>query len=84
MDAVERYLRTCRELSRFCSQNGWIDNDTLQFEILRQEKLFVLVNVQFDELLMEGAGCLTGRVSCYGQIRLYLDEAGHVWRSEIV
>ena len=83
MHDVEKYLLTCRELCRFCSQNGWIDNDTLRFEILQQDKHFVLVNVEFEELLMEGAGCLAGRVSCYGQIRLCLDESGRIVRSEI-
>jgi hypothetical protein len=42
------------------------------------------VDVKFDELLMEGAECLAGRVSCFGQLRLYLDPDGKVVRAEIL
>jgi hypothetical protein len=31
--SVEAYLRSCRELNKLCSQNGWIDNDTLAVHI---------------------------------------------------
>ncbi len=84
MSTIEAYLKCCRELSRFCSQNGWIDNDSLHFSVIWESDDEVLVDVKFDELLMEGAGCLAGRVSCFGQLRLYLDPDGKVVRAEIL
>ena len=75
---IQEYLHTCRELSRFCSQNGWIDNDTLEVEVVEEGPQQVLASVQFEEILMEGAGCVAGRVPCFGQVRMRLDDAGHV------
>lgn len=77
---VQEYLRECRELTRLCTQNGWIDNDTLKVEILQAQGRGgeVIAAVQFEEIIMEGAGCIAGRVPCYGQLRMRLDEDGNV------
>lgn len=80
---VQQYLRDCRELSRLCSQNGWIDNDTLQVEILDQRPDEVVAAVQFDEVIMEGSGCVAGRVPCFGQVRMRVDRAGNVLGMEV-
>ncbi|HDO34263.1 MAG TPA: hypothetical protein ENH08_03985 [Chromatiales bacterium] len=71
------YLATCRELSRFCSQNGWID-------VLERDGASLVAAVNFDEVLMEGSGCIAGRVSCYGRIRVTLDEQGDVRRMDLL
>jgi hypothetical protein len=44
----------------------------------------VLVDIEFDELLMEGTGYLAERVPCFGQMRLFLDRQGRVIRCEIL
>lgn len=81
---IQDYLRECRELSRLCSQNGWIDNDTLEVEILESRPGGqVTAAVQFEEVIMEGAGCVAGRVPCYGQVRMQLDRAGNVLRLDL-
>jgi hypothetical protein len=84
MSTIETYLKSCRELSRFCSRNGWIDNETLHYAITWVSDDEILVDVEFDELLMEGGGSLAGKVSCYGQLRMILDKYGQVIRCEIL
>ncbi|HEW98336.1 MAG: hypothetical protein DRR16_14175 [Candidatus Parabeggiatoa sp. nov. 3] len=81
---IEHYLQTCRELSQLTTQNGWIDNDTLKITILSTEENSVVVEVRFDELIMEGSGCLADRIKCYGQVRLQLDENDHIINMEIL
>ena len=78
------YLATCRELSRFCSQNGWIDNDTVRIDVLERDGASLVAAVNFEEVLMEGSGCIAGRVSCYGRIRVTLDEQGDVRRMDLL
>ena len=81
---VQEYLRECRELARLCTQNGWIDNDTLKFEIIEsRDGGQVTAAVQFEEIIMEGAGCIAGRVPCYGQVRMRLDGAGDVVHMDV-
>ena len=75
---IDDYLRSCRELSTLCSQNGWIDNDTLAVEVLEQDDHSVLAAVTFEEILVEGAGCVAGRVPCHGRVQIRLTETGDV------
>jgi hypothetical protein len=75
---VHDYLRTCRELSGLCTQNGWIDNDTLRVQIVEKRQDRVIAAVQFDEIIMEGAGCIAGRIPCFGHVHMYLDQGGAV------
>ena len=82
MSTVEKYLKNCRELTRFCSRNGWIDHNSLRFTVIVESSEELIVDVEFDELLMEGSGCQYGRVTCCGQVHLYLDRLGRVVRAE--
>lgn len=50
---INEYLKNCRELTTFCTQNGWIDNTTLRSEILNQSRHETLLAVYFDEVVME-------------------------------
>jgi len=84
MSAIEAYLKSCRELVRFCSQSGWIDNDSLHYAIVWQNEDEVLVEIEFDELLMQGTGGSADRVSCFGQMRLLLDRFGRVVQADIL
>ncbi len=75
---IQEYLRSCRELSALCTQNGWIDNDTLEVQVMDRRPNQITAAVQFDEIIMEGAGCIAGRVPCFGQVRMRLDSNGNV------
>jgi len=83
MSSIESYLRNCQELTRFCSQNGWIDNSSMRFieEWLNDHE--VLVVVEFEELLMEGTSYLGRKIPCIGQMHLFLNREGEVIRGEI-
>ncbi|MDH3872283.1 MAG: hypothetical protein OEU44_08720 [Gammaproteobacteria bacterium] len=84
MSAIECYLKTCRELARFCSRNGWIDNASLHYAVAWEGDNAARVDIEFDELLMEGGAHQPVRVSCCGQMRLFLDHNGRVISSEIL
>ena len=81
---IDTYLKSCCELSRFCSSNGWIENKSLRYAISRENDEQVLVDIAFNELLMEDAGSLTDRIPCSGKMRLYLNRHGRVIRAEIL
>lgn len=83
MDIAE-YLRSTPKLAQLCSQNGWIDNETLSYELMEQSDEHAIVNVTFDEVVMEGSGCVADRVSCYGKMRLTLGDSGQVENSEFI
>ncbi|WP_455234301.1 hypothetical protein [Thiogranum longum] len=84
MQNIERYLMSCRELTAFCSQNGWIDTNSLYYEIIEQNDHHVIAFVQFDEVLMAGSGCDAARLPCQGRLRLTLDRYGDVSRAELL
>jgi hypothetical protein len=82
MPSIENYLKSCSELSRFCSRNGWIDNDSLRFTVIVESDHELYVDIEFDELLMEGSGSRPSRVYCFGQLHLVLDRSGRIIRAE--
>ena len=69
-DPLLQALTVAPELASLCTQNGWIDNDTLSYEIIEEEADRWLLAVQFEEIIMEGSGCVAGRIPCYGRVRL--------------
>lgn len=79
---VDRFLREWAGLSVFCTQNGWIDDATLGYEIQRVNDGEVVVAVTFEEILMEGSGCVAGREPCFGKLRLHLNPDGSVGSAE--
>ena len=84
MSIIEHYLKSCRELTRCCSQNGWIDTESLRYRILIETGNELVVNVEFDELLMDGTGISNRRVPCFGQVHLLLDRVGRIIRAEVL
>jgi hypothetical protein len=82
MSSVEKYLKNCRELMRFCPRNGLIDNTSLRFTVIMESSEELIIDVEFDELLMEDSGSQGSRVACSGQVHLYLDRLGRVVRAE--
>lgn len=81
---LHEYLLSCRELSQLCAQNGWIDNDTLEYEVLDVSPEAVVANARFEEVIMEGAGCIADRISRYGQVRARLNGNGEVENLKIL
>ena len=84
MSTIENYLKSCHELTCFCSGNGWIDNDSLHFRVVMETENEVFIDIDFVELFMEGSGCRGGKVSCHGQMHLFLDQFGRVIRAEVL
>ena len=78
---IVEFLRHSRELGNFCTQNGWIDDDSVEYEVLEDWSDWSdwsLIGVRFTEIVMEGSGCVADRVSCYGRLRLRFDNNGYV------
>ena len=84
MQHIERYLLSCRELTAFRSQSGWIDKNSLHYEIIEQNDRRVIAFVQFEEILMEGSAGVAGRVPCQGRLCLTLDHYGQVSHAELL
>lgn len=83
-DHILNYLMRCRELTSYCTQNGWIDNESLEYEVRERSDDTVLLSVKFQEVVMKGAGCVGRRIPCFGQVRLRLAGDGSVRDGEAV
>ena len=84
MQYIERYLLSCRELKALSSHNGWIDNNSLRYEIIEQNDRYVIAFVQFEEIIMEGSGSIAGRIPCQGRLCLTLDHYGEVSHARLL
>jgi len=84
MSKIETYLKSCPELARFCSSNGWVDNESLRYTVIMENSREIVINIEFEELLMEGSGRLTRRIPCSGQLHFFLDRFGRVIRTEVL
>ncbi len=80
--AIDRFFVQTPMLASLCTQNGWPDSESLKVQVLERTAAGVVCAVSFDEILMEGAGCVAGRVPCWGRFRLDLDSAGQVVHAE--
>jgi len=72
--AITHLLQNCKELSAFCSQNGWIINESIYYEIIERQPESLLIYVTFLESIMEGSGCQCDQKSYYGRLRLKLND----------
>ncbi len=81
---LDEWIGNTPLLSRFCTQNGWVDSDSLRYEVRRRDRDRLYINVHFTEIVMEGAGCVAGRVECFGQLELEIDTAGGVVGAKVV
>ena len=84
MSKIEHYLKSCRELTCFCSRNGWVDNDSLRYSIIMETSNELVIDIEFEELLMESPGNIANRIRCFGQLHLFLDQLGRVIRAEVL
>lgn len=67
---LEEYFAGTPRLAELCTQNGWPDPETLKVEVVGREGDRVLCSVSFEEVIMEGAGCVAGRIDCWGRYRV--------------
>jgi hypothetical protein len=77
-EAIAHALQNCRELSAFCSQNGWIINESIDYEIIERHPDSLLIYVTFLESIMEGSGCQCDQRPCYGRLRLSLNQRAEI------
>lgn len=77
-EAISHVLQNCRELSVFCSQNGWIIKESIDYEIIERQPDSLLIYVTFLESIMEGSGCQCDQKPCYGRLRLSLNQRAEI------
>jgi hypothetical protein len=82
-DSIVDLLQNAKELTAFCSQNGWIINDSIHYEILEAKPDSLLIYITFLESVMEGSGCQADQKPCYGRLRLKLNEEGNITGVEV-
>ena len=70
LKAMHEVLCADAGLCDLCTQNGWIDNDTLWFEVDNFEGGSALASVHFDEVITKGGGCVAKRHPCWGRVRI--------------
>ena len=72
---IRELLGSRRELSGLCSQNGWIDSETIDYQVIEQSDQSARLKVSFEEIVMEGSGCIAARIACYGQLHIELGDS---------
>lgn len=77
-DPILTFLKNCKELTAFCSQNGWIIDESIHYEILEQHPDGLLIYATFLESIMEGSGCQCNQKSCYGRLQLKSNDTGEI------
>lgn len=56
-EIIEKYLKSFREIAYLTTENGWVDNATLNFEILEQDEGRAVVELNFEEIVMSASSC---------------------------
>ncbi|MBT3197312.1 MAG: hypothetical protein HN842_11655 [Gammaproteobacteria bacterium] len=75
-DVVAAYLKSCRELSQMTEYNGWIDNSTLQYQIVDEDSEGVTVELSFEEIFT--SACCEERAERWGRVRLGFNGVGGI------
>ena len=71
------WIRRHAPLTELCRLGGWPDDSSLSVELCRRTPQAWIVNIRFDETIMEISECdVTRRQRC-GQYAVDLDAAGH-------
>lgn len=84
MDTVTDWLNHTNLVSSFCTQNGWVDSDSLSYEIQHRDDRRMRINIRFTEIVMEGSGCVADRVECFGQIEIEVDAGGAIVAARVL
>jgi len=77
---LDHFFRVWPELARLCSQNGWIDSQSLRVEVVEHEGDRLIVALAFEEIVSEGAA----RVPCFGQACVEVGDNGEVARAWLI
>lgn len=77
-DKIRYYFAHTPLLAHLCQQNGWPDAESLQVETRTLSAHAAICSVSFEEILMEGSGCVAGRATRWGQFEVQVDAAGDV------
>lgn len=71
------WIRKHASLTELCRFGGWPDDTGMRVELSRREPRRWIVNLYFDEVIMEISECdVTRRERC-GQYAVDVDEGGH-------
>ncbi len=81
---IERYFAATPRIAELCSQNGWPDPETLRVQIVERDANEAVCVVSFEEVAMEGSGCIAGRFDCWGRYRLRLNGVGEVLAADLL
>lgn len=83
-DPIMKFLQSTNKLAAFCSQNGGIIDESIHYEVLERHADSLMIYVTFLESIMEGSGCQCDQKSCYGQLRLELNDNDEIISADIV
>jgi len=67
---IHRILCEDNGLVALCTQNGWIDNATIWFEVDELDEAGARASVHFEEVVTKGGGCVAKREPCWGRVRI--------------
>ena len=70
---IDRYLQSSDDLSAFCTQNGFVDPQTLHFDVLSHHEGWVIVAVEFMEVVEADSREHLSNRPCFGRLELRLD-----------
>jgi hypothetical protein len=71
------WIRQHASLTELCQIGGWPDDAGMRVELSRHEPKRWIVNLYFDEVIMEISECEVTRRERCGQYAVDLDDAGH-------
>lgn len=71
-------------LNRLHTQNGWSDPDSIRVDVVEKQPDRLVCPVSFEEVIMEGAGGIAGRISSRGRNRLLWGLPGSVLRADLL
>lgn len=77
-DKIADYLSSCRELANLIDSGGWLDTDSLEFEIVNNAEREVTVAVRFVEVVTNAYGGPVERLDRQGYLVLALDAYGDI------
>jgi hypothetical protein len=71
------WIRRHAPLTELCQIGGWPDDVGMRVVLSRREPQRWIVNLYFDEVIMEISECEVNRCERCGQYAVDLDDAGH-------
>ncbi|MFQ5935060.1 MAG: hypothetical protein ACE5LB_01440 [Acidiferrobacterales bacterium] len=82
--ALKRFFANTPSLAQLCTQNSWPDPGSLRVDVLERNGDQILCSVEFEEIVMKGAGCVARRKPCWGRFHVRIDSRGNVVDARLV